>query len=840
MNRKNSQYNMNEIKNKKRKHFSSRNTSRNKVIFTFLVIAFMLLGLIYKLGHIQFVEAKEGEYHKLATIQQASRFDEVIAANRGLISDRNGEILAISNTVYDVILDITNIFHDSLANNRDAYIEKNINVLSEVLQVEKDEIAQYYEIDSETGQPKYIDYMYLKIASKIPYDDYKKIEEANLVSVYTIENTKRTYPKNNVASQIVGFMLGDHSSDYYGLENYYNSYLVGSNGRKFSTLNENGESYTDLVEPINGNKLQTTLDLNIQREAENIVFEYGEEYGAKNAALIVMKAKTSEVLTMAQYPTFNPNKPGSYDYFNKSDFSEKYEALSSTEGKEEEAFEMLMSVWNNFVINSTFEPGSTYKPSVIAAALEEEVISVDDHYFCDGNIQVLDRTINCWNIVGHGTQTPIQILENSCNVGMIQIAEQMGPELFLKYQSSFGFGEISGIDLVGEVSAKNLMFNLDNLNPVELATSSMGQGFNSTALQSINAFASIINGGNLMKPYVVSEVVDKDGKIVAKNEPTLIRKTISKETSDILRQGMQNVVDIGTGKNAAIPGYTIGGKTGTAEQGNRSLELETVSFIGYFPVENPEYIVMSVLHLPEVDVSGGGQAAPMVRDLMQYIIDYHSISPSKTVDNVLYNSNSNQKITPNLLGLDVDDAVNQLINLGIDFQVVDSGQYVLRTFPEGNTILDKNSKVLIYSSDDFEKDTVDDAFEAETEVTSINNEDNITANIDENKRDINIEVEKYIDTKDLVTVPDVYSMELNKAIDSLDFLEFNYKIFVLIEDEEVLLEKDGTEIYSKENEKEIIETINYNNYVVIRQSHKSNINTPKGSTIKLIVEKTSN
>ncbi len=831
------------IRKKRKRNLRIRQIKNHLILY---VVVFVMLYLCVRIWDIQFVEGVEKQYRKVATVQQAS-LDKSIIANRGAISDRNGEMLALSTTVYDVILDIQNMFDPIFSEEEiNKNINKNINVLSSILDIDKEEIAKYYEIDPETNKPKYIDYMYLKIASKVPYDAYKEILEENLRSVYLMENTKRTYPKDNLASQIVGFLRGDYAYDYYGLENNYNDYLLGVNGRKFSTFNKNGENYVDIEQPIDGNTVQTTLDTNIQRVAEEVVFEYSEEYKAQNGAIIVMKADTSEILAMAQYPTFNANEPGKYAYFNKTTFVEDYEKLIDN-GEESEAFESIMSVWNNFSISSTFEPGSTYKPSVIAAALEEKVISPTDTIFCNGNIEVQDKTIRCWNIYGHGTQTPLQVLENSCNVGMIIFAEKMGPDLFLKYQEDFGFGHLTGIDLPGEVSASNIIYNIEDLrNSLKLATSSMGQGFNSTALQSINAFASIVNGGNLMKPYIVSEIVDENGKVVFKNEPTLIRKTISKDTSDFLRVGMQNVVEIGTGKNARIPGYTIGGKTGTAEQGDRTEENETVSFIGYFPVENPEYIVMSVLHLPEIDVSGGAQAAPMAREVMEYIIEYYSIAPSKDIENQTNIVNSEQIITPDLIGYDVDEAVEQLINLGLDFQVYDSGQYVVKTFPESNTILSKDGAMLIYSGDKPNENTEVNSNEEYSNENKPEDENANTADIEkDNSEDeetestskTSLSVSSYLDAKELVSVPDIIDLDLENAISSLEYFDFNYKIYVVNGEEEQTLEKEGSKIYSDENPEELLEIISYSDYKVVRQSHKEGISTPKNSTIKIVVEK---
>ncbi|MFV0519438.1 MAG: penicillin-binding transpeptidase domain-containing protein [Lachnospirales bacterium] len=806
---------------------------KSKLFFLLTFFFLTTIFLIYKTGEIVYVKAVEGEYKKQATIQQTSNFDQVIIANRGNITDKNGEILAISNTVYDIIIDVHNAYAASFSTEekRNEAIEKNIVTLSTVLNKDRSEIEKYYEKDS-SGVPIYNDSMYMKIASKVSYDAYKEILEADLLSVYTVENTKRSYPKNNIASQIVGFMTGDNASNYYGIENQYNEYLLGVDGRKFTTYNEEGENYLNVSPSVNGNKIVTTIDSNLQKIAEDISYEYGEKYKAQNAAILVMNANTSEILAMGQYPTFNNNYPGEYSYFNKTNFGEKYEALED----EDDKFKETMSVWRNFSVAYTFEPGSTYKVSVVAAALEEKIITKDEVFFCNGSKEVGDYVIKCWNENGHGLLNAAGILENSCNVGMMEIAEKMGEDTFLEYQENFGFGQLTGIDLPGEESG--YMFERENFNETELATSSMGQGFNATALQSLNAFASVINGGNLMKPYIVSEIVSEDNTVVYRNQPTLLRKTVSKETSDYLRLSLQNVIDVGTGKNAQIIGYNIGGKTATGEQGNRDDGLRTISFIGYFPVENPEYIVMSVLHLPEEKISGGGEGAPMAKDMMSAIIEYYTIPPTSSINSTSDAVDSSQISVPDVVGLSVNEAVERLISVGIDYQVMESGGTVARTFPSASTIMNRDGRVLIYTSggtktendEEGESSNFQETEEIEGEVSSEINSESTEGS------SVTIDVTTIEESVPMSIVPNVVDLSLSLAVDTLETLEFKYVIYTYYKGSEVLL---SDTLISEDSENAIDENqeIDYNEYTVVRQSHKEGIETPKNSSIRLVVEK---
>ncbi|MFV0441289.1 MAG: penicillin-binding transpeptidase domain-containing protein [Lachnospirales bacterium] len=799
-----------EIKAKRR-----RNRLNAKIYILSFVFFLMVFFLCYKVGNISLNEEVREDYKKRATVQQTSNLDSVLASKRGSIVDKNGDVLAISNRVYDVILDITNFFTYSFTSDakKQEAIDKNVSVLSSLLGLEPEEISKYYEVDSTTKVPLYNDYMYLKIASKVSYDTYLQLEEANLLSVYTIENTNRNYPKDSIGAHIVGFLNGNNSTDNYGLENSYNSYLTGIDGRKFNTINQNGEIYNRQNDDVSGSKLVTTIDSNLQEMTEKVAHTYGESNLAQNAAAIIMKVQTGEILAMGQYPNFNNNYPGHYSYFNKSTFESEYENLIAN-GEDGKAFEELMSVWQNFAISYTFEPGSTYKASVVAAAIEEKIITANDVFVCNGGIDVADYHIKCWNEYGHGTLDTMGVLENSCNVGMIKIAQRLGANKFYEYQRDFGFGSLTGIDLPGEVDASSddLMYSLEELNETELATSSMGQGFNSTALQSLVAFNAVINGGNILKPYIVSEVINEDGEVVFKNEPTVLRKTISEETSDYLRIGLEGVVETGTGGNAKIEGYSIGGKTATGEQGNREGDDRTVSFIGYLPVDNPEYIVMTILHLPQTKITGGGEAALMAHEVMEELIEYYSIAPDKDVNSNETVTSSNQVAMPNLVGLEVEAAILQLVSLGLDFQIADSGYIVSSTFPEANTVISRDSKVVVNLESMLPEETEEDSEDVTTLDEGVSESESMN----------------------MVQVPNIVGESLDTAIDTLEFIGLSPLVYIYNGQNQIPL--GTTEVVEVEGISSTV-NIDLSSYVVSMQSSKAGVLTPVGTTVKIIVEK---
>lgn len=656
----------------------------NKIIFVACAFIFCLCFLILRVAYIKVV--KGPEYEKIAVEQQTQRLsDTTTSPMRGKISDRNGKTLAISNTIYTVVIDIRSMFDDSITQ---ADRDKTMQVLSDTLGIDMETMEGYYATDSE-GNP-INDTQYKVIAKDVSYDDGQTILNSGVKGVYLEAGSDRVYPQNTCASPIIGFLRGDDSSTYWGLEATYDDYLKGQTGRSFMSYTNEGDVSTNEVLAQNGDTVVTTLDLEMQSYAEELCKKYGELYAAEHTGILVMDPNTGEILTMAQYPTYNVNEPGDVTLFNSDTFMDTYNAAT-----EEEQAELIYEVWKNFNISYTFEPGSIYKPMVVAAALDEGVISEDDTFVCDGGIQVADTYIPCWNTSGHGELTVSGVLANSCNVGMIQIGEKLGRELYYKYQHDFGYGEPTGIDLPGEATAENVMYTLDGLNSVEIATGSMGQGFNSTPLQSITAFASVINGGYLLQPYIVSRIVNSDNEVVYSNDTTVRRQVISTETSDFLRNALKETIESGTGKKVAVDGYNIGGKSGTAQQGVRSEDVHVYSFESYFPVENPQYVVLSTVYKPENDDSA--TATYMTHDMIEYIIQIEGLEPSD-VSAVEEASTrlTNKLLLPELEGRTVEEATEMLNDAGYNYEIIGDGSLVNRTMPVGGSYVSKGSFVYLY------------------------------------------------------------------------------------------------------------------------------------------------
>lgn len=670
---------------KRRSKFEFQVTKRLYIFLFIFMISLSYVGF-YKVYNIKYVHGEE--YEAKAIYNQVNKVqDKIINPNRGAILDRNKQALAISSTVYNVILDVR------VLNTLEQSVKKNtFDGLKSTLEFTDEQLQEFMKLDENGNLVN--DTNWLVIKKEVPFEQGKKLQELNLKCVYTEEDTKRTYPHNTIAAQVVGFIRGDSK---WGLESQYNDYMLGVPGRVFRTYEADNSIVTRQEAPKEGNSIITTIDQTIQQFAEDEVKKWYKEYNPKNAGIIVMNPKTGEILAMADYPGFDLNDPSQLTRFEDKAYKEKYDKLS-----EEEKMNEMFSAWKNFNITDTFEPGSIFKPEVVAAALEEGVISVNDTFYCGGYKKYgSEEPIHCHKRSGHGTQTLTQVLANSCNVGMMEIVEKLGREKFYKYQRDFGFGEKTGIDLPGEVGAENLLYPVDKLNVIELATSSFGQSFNCTSLQALNGLCAVINGGNLMRPYIVSQITDKDGTIIKENSPKIVRKVISSETSDYMRKAMENVIEEGTGKKAVIKGYKIGGKTGTAQQNNRKLNKDyTLSFIAYLPIDDPEIAAISIVHLPDPYEDGVTSAVPMMRELLLKIINYKSIPPSSEIDESEITVNTeNETILNDYTGKSLQETIKELNSLGIEFELAGSGgDIITKQFPAGKSKIDKNTKILLYIS----------------------------------------------------------------------------------------------------------------------------------------------
>lgn len=653
------------------------------ILFVFMAILTVLFGRVvyWKVAH-------GAEFEAAAKNQQINRYDLVNAANRGSILDRNEQVLAVSTAVYNVALDPLLIAEE----NKDAdektkkKIKKTFTTLCEYFPDLKYEDLEYHiTLNPETQKintPTHWKYLVKGVERTVK----EKLEKEKLLGVYFEQTSKRSYPLNTLACHLIGF------NNTWGLEGYYNDEMTGIPGRSFILYQGSDTvTYQDYAAK-DGNTIVTTLDYTIQQYVEEAVKETMTTWPSKNVASIVMDPNTGEVLAMASANNFDLNHPDEPLALETDEtFRERWEAMP-----EEEKSEYLNGIWRNFCVSDTYEPGSIYKPLVAAAALEEGVISKNSTFTCTGSIDVYGQKINCHLHSGHGTISVEEILAQSCNPGIIQIAQKLGPEKFYKYQREFGFGQKTGIDLPGE--EVGILHTEAALGPVELATSAFGQTFNCTTIQMATAFSALINGGNLVKPYVVSQIVDEEGSVVQEQETEIVRKVISQKTSNYMRTALKATVDHGTGKKIAIPGYSIGCKTGTAEQGSRSRDdIWTLTHMAYFPAENPQYLVFTVIHIPDDYVDGVQSTAPMTKKIMESIIKYKNLEPTEATEEKAELSGSKETVTmPDYVGSSTYHVTLDLDGKGLTYKVVGTGNTITNQVPKSGEKVEVGSEVILY------------------------------------------------------------------------------------------------------------------------------------------------
>ena len=689
---------------------------RRKSKFWILRIGFVafLVFLGYTVLAIKTESGDEYELNALRQLIDRSTGDRAILPNRGSIMDRNNQALALSSTVYDIVLDVRTILSFENAQAQTRYLalsqeekdtvianrQKTLDIIHRVLAAENGiegvdmpTLQSYLAINPETGRPVR-DTFYLIIAQNVKRSVATDLQNAlnaeNLRHVYAEEDTERRYIYDNLAASLIGFSRGD---SVWGLERQYGTALTGVPGRVFNAFGDSGSVESERVPAVEGHTLITTLDLTMQQYAERICEKYAKMYDAPYSSILVMDPYTAELYTMAQYPTFNLNTPVDVSFINKEDY-----ALGWAELPTDEMLLNMNSVWANFNLTSTFEPGSIYKPMTVAGALEDGVISTGQIFTCNGFRTVSDYDIPCHRTSGHGAQTLEQALANSCNVAMMDIAAAMGRESFYNYLTAFGYGDRTGIDLPAE--AFGILHPYSQFHSVELATASFGQRFNCTAIQALTSFCATINGGNVMRPYTVSQVVDEKGQIVTENKPLVQRKVISQETSDFLRRAMESTISpTGTGRRAVIDGWAIGGKTATGEQGIKGTEnySYSLSFITYFPIENPQYAVLALLHgvSEEMYDDGAASAADMVKEMMLEIIKYKAIPPTYAASDTTQHSNDTL-IVDDYIGRPIDEVTRRLNQAGLDYEMIGgSCAVVTGQFPAGGSRISNSTTIFL-------------------------------------------------------------------------------------------------------------------------------------------------
>lgn len=561
----------------KPKHFS-----RKMCITVFLVFCVCLFTFGVLLFKIYRINSKDGDRYRKEALSQQSYTNTVLNYQRGDVKDRNNTTLAVSVRKYDLVLEPRTLGKDEKKKQAtvDA-IAKTFGVASSVVEevIQKKPNSMYEHIDGLKELP----------AKKV--DKFKKqIKKERLEGVWFEEVYKRNYPLKTVGASIIGFMNSNNQGTY-GVEEQYNSVLNGTTGREYGYFDSNMNLQRTIKEAKDGNSVVLTIDANVQKIIEDEIADFQKNgTGAKTIAMMVMNPKNGEILAMASNSTFDLNDPQNL----ASMYSEQKIAAMTDKEKNEN----LLSMWSNFCVGSAYEPGSTFKPFTIAAALDENIISGKSTFQCNGVKKVADREIHCSNRNGHGMLDLRHALMESCNAALMDIGLGLGRNKFSKYNKLYGFGQRTGVDLPGETSG--LIHTKEELNPVELATSSFGQTQTVTMVQMLSGFSSLINGGNYYQPHLVKEIQNSNGDVVKTIDPVVVKRTTSEDTSSKLRSYLKSTVEEGTAAPAQVKGYSIGGKTGTAEKRPVSAKKYLVSFIGCEPAEDPEVAYYVIIDEPHV------------------------------------------------------------------------------------------------------------------------------------------------------------------------------------------------------------------------------------------------
>ena len=575
----------------------NRVVHKRKMLWAFLICALGVLGLIGRLGYLMIFRSE----HYGVMAEELHQRERNIKAARGTIYDAKGQVLATNRTVCTV-----SVIHNQITD-----ADEVVRVLAERLSVDEDKVRKA--VDKYSAREI--------IKTNVDKTTGDAIRACNLNGVKVDEDYKRYYPYDTLASKVLGF-TGSDNQGIVGLEVIYEEYLKGMDGQILTMTDAKGVELDGMaeerVEPIPGNDLVVSLDANIQQYAEQAAKKVMEEKKAKQVSVILMNPQNGEILAMVNVPEFNLNDPFTLNY-------DLTEAVT-----QEEKQNLLNKMWRNACINDTYEPGSTFKIITMAAALEADVVSLNDSFYCPGYRVVEDRRIRCHKVQGHGAENFLQGAMNSCNPVFIDVGLRLGVDRYYSYFEQFGLLKKTGVDLPGE--AGTIMHQKENMGEVELATVSFGQSFQITPLQLITTAASLVNGGHRVTPHFGVKVVGSDGDVRKTFTYDAEESIISEETSETLRYILEKVVSEGTGKKAYLEGYTIGGKTATSEKLPRRSGKYISSFLGFSPAENPQVIGLVTIDEPVGVYYGGTVAAPVMADIFSNILPYLGIQPNESYD----------------------------------------------------------------------------------------------------------------------------------------------------------------------------------------------------------------
>lgn len=607
---------------------------QKKLLVLFMLILTAFAGLS---AQVYLITRDNGEEYKKQVLSQQEYDSTTIPFKRGDIVDANGTVLAVSNKVYNVILDTKILMHE------EENLEPTLSALKQCFGIDTNEVRSYI-----AGHPES---SYYVMAKRVEYEKMNSFQELakdpengkNIKGVWFESEYKREYPNGTLACDVIGFTTNDNQGTY-GLEEYYNDTLSGVNGREYGYLNNDSNLERTTIGAKDGCNIQTTIDANIQSIVEKYLKEYNEEFkdsyrpgnGAENVGCIIMEVNTGRILAMASYPTYDLNDTRNTDNLlgmplvdEKGMRTGECVTQEIIDGMDDKAmYQQLNALWKNFCIVDTYEPGSVAKPFTVAAAIESGAITGNESYNCEGFLHVGDHDIKCHQTYGDGYLTVQEGIERSCNVVLMNVAFKLGKSEFVDYQHLFGFGLKTNIDLAGEARTVSMVFNKNNIGPTDLATNSFGQSFNATMIQVITGFCSLINGGYYYEPHIVDRITTADGATLTNVEPRVLKQTISQSTSETVKEFCNTVVtgEHGTGKTARPAGYMIGGKTGTAETLPRKNREYVVSFMGYAPADDPEIAIYVVVDRPNAFAQDDAKyATRIVKKVLTEVLPYLNI-----------------------------------------------------------------------------------------------------------------------------------------------------------------------------------------------------------------------
>ena len=706
-----------------------QNQRANRTILRRTLVLMVLCGIVAfvpLIGTLYHLMITEHDYYNEKAIKNQTRSTN-LTATRGVIYDANMNVLASSSTVETVFIDPNEIAEQMKQPENSNLLDQIARGLGEILDVEPSFVY-------EQAADKQYRYKVIKrkISEELADEVRAFISENSITGVYLETDLKRYYPNSSLAAQALGFVSSDNNGSE-GLEAYYNEELSGTAGKVVTSKGNYGSemlyTYEKYYDASDGSSLITTIDSTVQAYVEKNLQNAIDKYDIKNGAFcIVMDVNTGEIKAMATLGSYDPNNYLEiYDDTTAllleneraaalalPEASAAYEAAIETYKQDVAAARMAQ--WRNRCVSDGYEPGSTFKLITLASALDSGAVTLNDSFYCGGQEKFTGREqiLNCWKSAGHGAQSTAQALGNSCNLAFGHIGLRMGGDTFYDYLKSFGVMEKTGVDLPGEASGlfyeRKYLNDPANYGTSYLITSSFGQSFRITPMQLVRAVAAIVNGGYVLEPYIVSEVVDADGNTVEKNEKTVLRQVISQQTSEMMRTLMEQVVTEGTASAARTPGYRVGGKTGTSEkldeydENGQQVKDKIVSFVGVAPIDDPKYVVLVALDTPAYSensekytvhgmyISGGLMAAPTVRDIFLDILPYLGVEPD-------YGSEDIRGVNftvPDVIGMDETEAGELLAEKTITYRVVGTGSVVTDQLPVAGSQVPGNSQIILY------------------------------------------------------------------------------------------------------------------------------------------------